>query len=142
VGLQVHDEDVDDRERLRVLPGDVDLVVANRDGDVVLNGELHADVRAGDRGALDRAVAVHLLEGVAGVGAERVLGVDHETAEVEPVQAHRRVVVRRAGAGRRGRQGGTAAEHGDGKRGDTKAKTLRCEHSRFLPACWEMPPEA
>src|ERR1700748_2288880 len=49
VGLEVHDEDVDDRVGRRVKPGDVDLVIADWDGHVIFRGELHADIRAGDR---------------------------------------------------------------------------------------------
>jgi len=119
VGLQVHDEDVDDRVRRRVQPGDVDLVVTDRERHVVLGRERHADVRSGDRGAEDRAARVRLLEGVAGVAAECVLGVDHETGEVESVQADRCLVARRAGtrAGRGGGDGGAAGEQRRGRGG-------------------------
>src|SRR6516225_2009427 len=118
VGLEVHHEHVDDRETARVKPGDVELVVADRDGDVVLRRELRSDERALDRDALHHGVPVGLLERVARVAAEAVVSVDHVTVEVEPVEAQLWVVVVLPGGRRRvsrlrGRRGGWGYRDGD-----------------------------
>jgi len=138
VGREVHHEDVDDRVRGRVEPGDVELMVADGDGDVVLDGERDAHIRPGDRDALDGGAHVGLLEGVAGVAAENVLGVDHVAVEVEPVQAQPgvmragecRILAGRGRRGHRGRGPARGERHRQCRR--RQPDPLRCEHVSLL----------